>query len=425
MPRLERLLPEPQGRQLRRSLGRGNPVRRRGARGLERQGPAVHGQELRVRGQDQRAALGAVLQPLATSVRRGDAGVPAHQRRQAPAPRPAHQRRVTDRSDAEGADRPATASRRSGRTPRWTISSSRTAASSARASPETARRSTSRREREFCSRRGASAATRTCAAATAATSPTRRSGRSPTRATPARCCRRRCAGREDRSAGRGLVAANRFSSPTPAPRRSGPARQRPGAIYVDGDRQAVLQRVELLRRSRQGDVRQQGGAVLADLRRGLRRQIRVRRQPVPEAQVVRRADRAGRRQARRHDRRAGAPDRCSRRSVGADGQALQRVRGQGPRPRLRARPVGVQRSAWAIPGTSRTPRSARSTGRRTTPPGVPGRRRHLRGSDHQRARPGARRAGPGDRRSLCDGQHHRDGDGPQLSGCGRRASPTR
>ena len=40
------------------------------------------------------------------------------------------------------------------------------------------------------------------------------------------------------------------------------------------DRQAVLQRVELLRRGRQGDVRQQGGAVLDDLRRGLRAQIR-------------------------------------------------------------------------------------------------------------------------------------------------------
>ena len=35
------------------------------------------------------------------------------------------------------------------------------------------------------------------------------------------------------------------------------------------DRQAVLQRVELLRRGRQGDVRQQGRAVLAGLRRGL------------------------------------------------------------------------------------------------------------------------------------------------------------
>ncbi len=55
----------------------------------------------------------------------------------------------------------------------------------------------------------------------------------------------------------------------------GSGRQRPGAIYVDGDRQTVLQRVELLRGGRQGDVRQQGGAVLDGLRRGLHAQIRL------------------------------------------------------------------------------------------------------------------------------------------------------
>ena len=53
-------------------------------------------------------------------------------------------------------------------------------------------------------------------------------------------------------------------------------------------------------------------------------------------------------------------------------------------------------------------------------PGIPGRRRDLRGTDHQRARPGPRRPGPGHRRSVCDGKHHRHRDGPQLSGCGRQ-----
>ncbi len=59
--------------------------------------------ELRVRGQDQRAALGAVLQPFPTRVRRGDAGLPAHQGGPAPASGDPHQRCVGDRSDAEGA----------------------------------------------------------------------------------------------------------------------------------------------------------------------------------------------------------------------------------------------------------------------------------------------------------------------------------
>ncbi len=89
--------------------------------------------------------------------------------------------------------------------------------------------------------------------------------------------------REDRPARRGLVAANGFHRRTPAPASLGSGRQRPGAIYVDGDRQAVLQRVELLRRGRQGDVRHQGRAVLAGLRRGIRRPVRVGRQPAEEA----------------------------------------------------------------------------------------------------------------------------------------------
>ena len=69
----------------------------------------------------------------------------------------------------------------------------------------------------------------------------------------------------------------------PAAKSLGSGRQRPGAIYVDATGKPILQRVELLRRGRQGDVRQQGGAVLAGLRRGLRRQVRIRRQSVEEA----------------------------------------------------------------------------------------------------------------------------------------------
>ena len=72
------------------------------ARGLERQGPAVDGQELRIRGQDQRAALGAVLQSLAESVRHGHTSVPAHQGGPPPTPRHPHQRCVAHRSDPEG-----------------------------------------------------------------------------------------------------------------------------------------------------------------------------------------------------------------------------------------------------------------------------------------------------------------------------------
>ena len=84
----------------------GIPVRLRRARRLERQGSAVDGQELRVRGQDQRAARGAVLQPVTEGVRGRDAGVSAHQHRQAPASRPDDQRRILHRSDPEGPHRP-------------------------------------------------------------------------------------------------------------------------------------------------------------------------------------------------------------------------------------------------------------------------------------------------------------------------------
>ena len=135
------------------------------------------------------------------------------------------------------------------------------------------------------------------------------------------------------------------------------------------DRQEVLQRVEFLRRGRQGDVRQQGRAVLAGLRRGIRRPLRVRRQSAEEASATRRADRAGRHQTSRHDRRTRAPARRARSRTRADDQALQRVRGQGPRPRLRAWSVGVQRLPRRPRLQAQCRGRVRSTGPRTTPPG--------------------------------------------------------
>ena len=70
MPRLERLLPEPQGRQRGGSLGRGNTVDAAALGDWARQGAAVDGEEPRIRGQDQRATGRAVLQPVTARIRR-------------------------------------------------------------------------------------------------------------------------------------------------------------------------------------------------------------------------------------------------------------------------------------------------------------------------------------------------------------------
>ena len=107
VPGLERLLPEPQGRQRGRSCGRGHPVRRR--RSWASWSDKVQPSLAKNYGfvvQDQRAALGAVLQPFAARVRRGDAGVPAHRAARIAPSRDAHQRCLAHRSDAQGADRP-------------------------------------------------------------------------------------------------------------------------------------------------------------------------------------------------------------------------------------------------------------------------------------------------------------------------------
>ena len=370
-PGLERLLPESQGRQRGRPIGRGNPIRRRRTRRLERQGPAVDGQELRIRRQDQRAARGAVLQPLTARVRRRHARVPAHERRQAPAPRPDDQRCVAHRPDAQDPDRSRRRAADMDRTPRWTTSSSRTAAWSVpEHQPQRRDRECRKRARAFCSPREVSAATPICAAATAATSPTRASGRSPTPATPAKSCRRRWSSARkptclDEAWWLPMVfiadpGARITRLRTAAPRRHLHRRHR----------QAVLQRVELLCRGRQGDVRQQGGAVLAGLRRGLRRPVCVGSEPAEEAHAVRGLDR------RRVPSSAPIPSptwlarsmfpptRWRRRSSASTGLR--------PRAWIPTSAAASRRTTSCLgdPGyQARTPRSARSIRRRTTPPG--------------------------------------------------------
>ena len=82
--------------------------------------------------------VGAVLQPVAARVRRRDASVPAHQDRQAPASRDLMTNGASFIGQMLKVLIDLAASRRSGRTPRWTTSSSRTAASSAPESTATA-----------------------------------------------------------------------------------------------------------------------------------------------------------------------------------------------------------------------------------------------------------------------------------------------
>ena len=127
-----------------------------------------------------------------------------------------------------------TASRRCGRTRRWTISSSRTAGSSAHGLPETARRSTSRRVRASCSLPEASATTPPCAVSYSGDQPNEGKW---SIANPG-------------ETGEVLQTAMKLGAQTdlldeawwhplvfladPSARPLGSGRQRPGAIYVDG-----------------------------------------------------------------------------------------------------------------------------------------------------------------------------------------------
>ena len=166
----------------------------------------------------------------------------------------------------KSADRSRRASRRCGRTPRWTNSSSRTVASSA---PESLADGTSLNVQ---ARKGVLLA----AGGFSRNADMRRrySGDQPNEANWS------IANAGD--TGEVLQTAMRLGAKTdlldeawwlPIGFHRRPPRpcHRLGAAATRGhlrrrDRQAVLQRVELLRRSRQGDVRQQGRAVLADLR---------------------------------------------------------------------------------------------------------------------------------------------------------------
>ena len=136
---------------------------------------------------------------------------------------------------------------------------------------------------------------------------------------------------EDRSAGRSLVVANGFHRRTLVLRRWVPARQRPGAIYVDGTGKRFC--------NESNSYVEVGKAMYANkavpcwqiFDEGYVGRYVSGANPFQKRTHPRRTDRAGGRQARRHDRRAGSPDRRSSKSVGGHRQALQRVRGQGPR----------------------------------------------------------------------------------------------
>ena len=106
-----------------------------------------------------------------------------------------------------------------------------------------------------------------------------------------------------------------------------------------------------------------------DLRRGLRRQVRVWRQPAEEARAARRADRAAAPSC------AATPSATSRAkstfpltnwSTRSSGSTSSRPRASTPTSAGASRPTTT---ASAIPGIGPTPRSARSTARRTTRPG--------------------------------------------------------
>ena len=149
----------------------------------------------------------------------------------------------------------------------------------------------------------------------------------------------------------------------------GSGRQRPGAIYVDSTGRRFC--------NESNSYVEVGKAMYANkavpcwqvfdegyVGRYVSGANPLKKRPLPEELIEQR-----RRQAGRHHRRPRAPDRRSRRRARGDDQAVQRIRGQGPRPRLRPRASRPTTTASAIPGTSPTPRSARSTGRRTTRPG--------------------------------------------------------
>ena len=200
-----------------------------------------------------------------------------------------------------------------------------------------------------------------------------------------------------------------------AARALGSGRQRPGAIYVDGTGKRFC--------NESNSYVEVGKAMYANkavpcwmvfdegyIRRYVSGANPFKKRSLPEELIERGAVLRG-----KHHRRSRAPDGGPARHARADGQALQWFCGQGPRPRFRARPVGVQR----LPGRSGIPHECRARSARPGTllrhQGCSRRCRNMRRADRQRVRAGSRRERPRDRGPVRDGQHHRDGDGPKLS----------
>ena len=345
VPRLERLLPEPQGRQRGRAFGRGRPVRRRGARGLERQGPAVDGQELRrfvVKTNELRAVQYFNRSPrafavamrvfLRTSVRPGSGAATSSPT----------VRRSSVRCSRSLMDHAAPSP------PIWTntamddliVEDGRVVG--ARVTRDGTTMNVEARKGVLLAAGGFSRN---------AEMRRRYSGDQPNEG------KWSIANAGD--TGEVLQTAMALGAQTdlldeawwlpmvfiadPGAASLGSGRQRPGAIYVDGTGKRFC--------NESNSYVEVGKAMYANkavpcwqvfdegyVRRYVSGANPLKKRSLPEDVIE-----TGRRQACRHHRRAGTPDRCSRRYFGTDGQAIQRVRGQGPRPRLRARPVGVQR----------------------------------------------------------------------------------
>ena len=257
---------------------------------------------------------------------------------------------------------------------------------------------------------------------TAATNPTTPSGRSPTPATPARCCRPRCGWAPRPICWTKPGGCLRFSSPTAGAVAAslGSGRQRPGAIYVDSTGRRFC--------NESNSYVEVGKAMYANkavpcwmvFDDGYVRRYVTGTNPLKwsAANLPPELIDSGAVKRGRHHCRSGPPDRPARTTNWTQyGPAVQPVCGQGPRPRLRTRPVGVQR----LPGRSRVPAQCRGRPagprRRTT-------RRGLLPADVGTCggvitNEYAQVLDENDR--VIDGpvrhrQHHRDGDGPNLSG---------
>ena len=182
----------------------------------------------------------------------------------------------------------------------------------------------------------------------------------------------------------------------------GSGRQRPGRHLCRRHRQAILQRVELLRRGRQGDVRQQGGAVLDGLRRGLRPPIRLGANPfkkrsLPEELIERGAVLRGNTiadLARQMEVPADALEQTVQRFNGFAAKGLDPDFGRGQSAYNDCLGDPGYRPNAALGPLDRAPYYATKV--------VPADVGTCGGRDHQRVRAGPRRGRPRDRRAVRD-----------------------